>query len=197
MATVVENRGEDQVGVGALPFQVRWSVPPGYKHLPRAAPALGYPIEVGAVANYDLPVTGAAQSPKTEWSVWPLVEYMPEDGLIFWVLRGDVAFDYEKIPSAGEWFDPSSYVFLGAEGASADAQPGEVSSTLTPFGTRDAMGSPWINASVWARMVPVATADGQVGKTPQYLVAYCFAGKVGAPLEDADEMLGSLSVVYD
>jgi hypothetical protein len=198
MGNIVRSRGEDEVGVKSVPFEAEIELPDGYQHLSQAAPALKYPIELVAAANYDLPVTGASGTPPTEWSAWPLVEQMPEDGLIFWLLRGDVAFDYEKMPDAGDWFDPQAYVFLGgaASGASESAPAGGVASRQAPFGMGDIMGSPWMNASVWARLIPLATAEGEISNEPPYLSAYCFTGKGSPPTDDANAILGSLAVNY-
>jgi hypothetical protein len=200
MSITVTGQGQDQVGVGEAPFEVSLEIPDDYHHLSQAAPALKYPIEIATAANFDIPVTGSPDAPETEYKVWPSVDSMPEDGLIFWLLRGDVAFDYQKVPAAGIWFEPEGYVFLGSAGsatAQSSAAPGEAASTAQPFGMSDAMGSQWANAFVWARLIPVAGPDGEIAEEPPYLVTYCFAGRGGAPMEDADELLTSVSVRYN
>jgi hypothetical protein len=199
MSTMLEGTGTDEVGVGAPSLSVSCDVPDSYVQMARATSGLKYPIEVGAVANFDLPVTGSSGAPSTEWTAWPLVEAMPEDGIVFWLLRGDVAFDYKNIPQAGEWFDPSNYVFLAPQSSGVgarDASPGSATTRAAAFKPSDTMGSPWRNTMVWARMLPVTNADGTISNEPPYLVAYGFAGKGAPPVDDLSVMLESLAVSY-
>jgi hypothetical protein len=177
-------------------YNLSIDVPDGYSYHSRVAPTLLYPVEVAAIANWDIPVNegddGAAEA-------WPRIDLMPKSGVLLWILQGDVGYDYQAMPGQGEWFVPPSYTYLAPEGPSvipATAAAPAVVGTERALGGPERFASPWTGSNIWARLVPLAGPEGETPEQPPYLMLYQFAGTGEAPTEDVDAMVTSMKVVY-
>lgn len=178
------------------PFNVDVDVPNGYFHNPAVTPSLVYPIEVAAIANWNIPVS----SDDGDGDAWPRVDLIPDSGVLLWILQGDVRFDYKEMPSQGNWFIPAAYTYLSAtsEDTSRPPTPGtpEVVAHERGISSADRMESPWAGCSTWGRLTPLTEPNGETAERPPYLVLYVFAGTGSPPLDEVNQMIGSLAVRY-
>lgn len=176
----------------AEPFNVELDVPEGFDHASRVTPELIYPVEVAAISNWSVP-------PNTD-DAWPRVDVIPEGGLLLWIVRGDVAFDYQEMPSQGDWFEPAAYTYMNASEKEPSGRPSpgepEVIEAQRALSGSDRVENPWTGANTWARFVPLTDSAGQPRERPPYLVIYVFSGGEEPPLDEISRMVETLTVRY-
>jgi hypothetical protein len=183
--------------VGAT-FEISLEVPDGFSFKPRTALDLAYPIELGVLANWDLPPTESVepQLPAT----WPRIDLMGPDGAVLWVLRGDVALDYSVVPQMGDWFLAKRYRYVAPPAVFEEVPEGAstagIQAAPAPFSNADEMGSFWKGVRVWGRLIPLTGKAGGIGARPPYLVAYGFAGSGNPPVEALNQAVTSIEPNY-
>lgn len=185
--------------VGAQ-FEISLEIPDGFRHTARTTPNLAYPIELAVLANWDLPATEPADVEPKHPASFPRIDLIGPDGVVLWVLRGDVALDYEVVPQMGDWFSPQSYRYLAPP--VVFESPGELESmkglqaSPTSFGDDDLMGSWWPSVRMWGRLIPLTENTGKIASRPPYLIAYGFAGNGKPPLGALNDAVTSLTPTY-
>lgn len=63
-----------------------FQVPDGFRYYDRLVPNLVYPLELGAVANVELPTT----SPNTPFDSRPRIDLLPPRGAVLWMVLGNI-----------------------------------------------------------------------------------------------------------
>lgn len=177
---------------------VRVEIPSNFGSRQRAVPSLGYPIEVAVVANWDIPDTPTSDELPDSPPAWPRVDLLPDNGVLFWLVRGAVEFDEETEPDDASRFRPSDYVYLAPKslttGAAAESQG--VRTEEPALSVEDEQRSWWPNARMWGRRMPLTDAKGTRTARPLYLQLYAFAGP-RTDVQYLDGVLSSLQVSYE
>lgn len=175
------------------PFELDIDVPSGF-HLADRAGTLLYPREIAAVSNWDLSIAKPATSGE-DANGWPQLQYMPADGVLLWLVLGDVAQDNEVMPwESGGPLGVPDMTYLAPTGA--QAADSRVARRVTALRESDRIGSRWDGVSQWIRVIPLADPSGEAEKEPLYLQIFAFAGSqagYAAPLANAS---ASLSFSY-
>jgi hypothetical protein len=176
-----------------LPFELEVDIPSGYRAYERAGLLL-YPSELVAISNWDV----ASAKPSTVEvdgelpNGWPRLEVMPADGVLLWIVVGDVVQDNEVMPweSGGPLGVPGmTYLAPREVGPAAD----RVNSDPQPLSDQDRRNSRWPGLLHWNRVVPLAGKDGEAEAEPLYLQLFAFAGEragFAAPLANMTSSIG-------
>ena len=178
-------------------FEVSLELPDGFSFRRRAASDLKYPVEIAAVANWDAPDTAATSG--TPWDDWPRIDFMPGNGVLLWIVRGDVSYDNQILPTEVGWFDPNRQPYLPLRGSGSKSATTPAGAGIEPypsqFGLSDSREfDEWPNATSWSRLMPLAGNSGQRRAAPPYLQIYGFAGHGDAPLQKLTDALTSIEV---
>lgn len=175
------------------------TVPEGFESRQRSVPGLGYPIEVATFANWQIPDTPDADELPHSLPAWPRVDLLPSSGVLLWLLRGAVSFDYEIEPEEAAAFNPSQFLYLAPPASvAASSEPGAdgVSTVVPPLSGEDEQTSWWSNARMWARRIPLTDRGGSRIDQPLYLQFYAFVGSGVKNVNQIDSLLESLQVSY-
>lgn len=174
---------------------VDMTVPGGIEYRRRSVPGLGYPIEVATFSNWQIPDTPEAEELTNSPPAWPRVDLLPNDGVLLWLLRGAIAFDYEIEPEEAAAFNPSQFVYL-APGDVGDLDADGVTTAVAPLSEEDEQSSWWSNARMWGRRVPLTDSSGSRVDQPMYLQLYAFVGSGVEDTNQIDSLLESLQIHY-
>jgi hypothetical protein len=178
---------------------VNMTVPEGVEYRRRSVPGLGYPIEVATFANWEIPDTPEAEEPTNSPPAWPRVDLLPSSGMLLWLLRGAVAFDFEIEPEEAAAFNPSQFVYLappGSVAANPNPEADGVTTTVLPLSGEDEQPSWWSTARMWGRRIPLTDPSGSRVDQPIYLQFYAFVGSGVNNVNQIDSLLESLQVNY-
>lgn len=137
---------------------------------------LVYPIEFGALANWGVTPTDPQDAEESDaFGGWPRVDLIPSDGVLFWLLLGDVARDNEIEPwYGGGPLAQTKFEYLAPMGA----EPGErVVTQVTDLNGDDWTTSRWASVAAWDRVIPLADRSGEARIAPQFLQIRAFAGE--------------------
>jgi hypothetical protein len=174
-------------------------VPDGFTCRTLTNAVLSYPVEITAIANWNVPPTLKADPTVPERArAWPRVDLMPAGGELLWLLRGSIAFDYSVYPGQSGWFNPGEAVYLAPKdvAASAVAAPG-VETRPSSLSESERITEAWPETDVWNRILPLTDKEGSKPDEPTYLVAYAFVKTGSGELETLNTTLESIEVTYE
>jgi len=174
-----------------VPVRVSAEVPSGFQTLP-AAGAVLYPYQVGVVSNWDL-----GPEPRGVGHGWPPIERMPEEGLLVWLIMGDVAKDNTVEPweGGGPLGSPKHFDYLAPKPAREKAT-GLVKSKTPPLSAADEQQGRWPGTRMWNRVICLADRSAVAQKEPYYLQILSFAGERVAAPDSMNSIVESLQFEY-
>ena len=174
-----------------VPVRVSAEVPTGCQTLP-AAGTVVYPYQVGVVSNWDL-----GPEPRGRGHGWPPIERMPKDGMLMWLIMGDVAKDNTVEPweGGGPLGSPKHFDYLAPQPAQ-DRAAGLVKTHAPPLSAADEQPGRWPGTRMWNRVICLADKAAVAQKEPYYLQILSFTGERFADGDSINAVVGSLQFEY-
>jgi len=174
-----------------VPVRVSAEVPSGLLTLP-AAGTVVYPYQVGVVSNWDL-----GPEPLGRGHGWPPIERMPADGMLVWMIMGDVAKDNTVEPweGGGPLGSPKHFDYLAPKPAQERAA-GLVKAKAPPLTAADEQPGRWPGTRMWNRVICLADKAAVAQKEPYYLQILSFAGESIASADGMNSIVESLQFEY-
>lgn len=146
-------------------------VPDGFRYYERLVPNLVYPLELGALANTELPPS----EPNSPFDSRPRIDLLPPRGAVLWMILGN---------SEGERASDEQHRELFPFRAKGGGRTG-----VAAFNDGDSTSSPWENTRTWIKVSPLGDS--------KYCQFFAYAGdSPRAPFDALQDVMRTIRFAY-